>query len=112
MQRLPHDEIRKAYSLLPQEDQVSNQAVIQLKRRLAEDFRTQLTFGAPTDEDEAGLRRLSSQLKSGKLVVKLFVSTHSMPSYISVSERIRLIPSLVILVQATSPSLAFPGKVN
>jgi PLD-like domain len=73
MQRLPHDEIRKAYSLLPQDDQVSNQVVIQLKRRLAEDFRAQLTFGAPTDEDEAGLRRLSAQLKSGKLVVKLFV---------------------------------------
>ncbi len=73
MQRMPQDELRKAYSLLPQEDQVSNQAVIQLKRKLAEEFRAQLTFGAPTDEDEAGLRRLASQLKSGKVVVKLFV---------------------------------------
>jgi hypothetical protein len=32
-------------------------------QRLAQD-ELQLTFGAPTDEDEAGLRRLSAQLKT------------------------------------------------
>jgi superfamily II DNA or RNA helicase len=73
MQRLAQDELRLAYSLLPQEDQISQQAVIRLKRRLAEEFRAQLTFGAPTDDDEAGLRRLSAQLKAGKVVVKLFL---------------------------------------
>src|SRR5258707_3222754 len=73
MQRLPQDELRQAYSLLPHEDEVSNQTVIRLKRRLAEEFRAQLTFGAPTDEDEAGLRRLAEQLKAEKVVVKLFL---------------------------------------
>jgi len=73
MQRLAQDELRLAYSLLPHEDQISQQAVIRLKRRLAEEFRAQLTFGAPTDNDEAGLRRLSAQLKAGKVVVKLFL---------------------------------------
>ncbi|MBI5316841.1 MAG: NgoFVII family restriction endonuclease [Nitrospirae bacterium] len=73
MQRLPQDELRTAYSLLPKGDQISNQAVIQLKRRLAQEFRVQLSFGAPTDKDEAGLRRLSAQLKAGKVVVKLFL---------------------------------------
>ena len=71
MQRLPSDELRESYSLLPKPDQISNQAVIRLKRRLAEEFRAQLTVGAPTDDDEAGLRRLSSQLKAGKVAVKL-----------------------------------------
>jgi len=71
MQRLPQEELREAYSLLPHDEQMSNQAVIRLKRRLAEEFRTQLTFGAPTDADETGLRRLSSQLKAGKVNVKL-----------------------------------------
>jgi superfamily II DNA or RNA helicase len=71
MQRLPQDDLRDAYSLLPHEDQMSNQAVIRLKRRLAEEFRAQLTIGAPTDSDEAGLRRLSAQLQAGKVVVKL-----------------------------------------
>jgi hypothetical protein len=73
MQRLAQDELRLAYSLLPQEDQISQQAVIRLKQRLAEEFRAQLTFGAPTDDDEAGLRRLSAQLKAGKVLVKLFL---------------------------------------
>lgn len=73
MQRLAQDELRLAYSLLPQQDQISQQAVIRLKRRLAEEFRAQLTFGAPTDDDEAGLRRLSAQLKAGKVVAKLFL---------------------------------------
>ena len=73
MQRLDQDELRLAYSLLPQTDQISQQAVIRLKRGLAKDFRAQLTFGAPNDADEAGLRRLSAQLKTGKVVVKLFL---------------------------------------
>jgi hypothetical protein len=73
MQRLPQDELRAAYSLLPAEDGMSNQAVIRLKSRLAEEFRSQLTIGAPTDDDEAGLRRLSAQLKAGKLAVKLYL---------------------------------------
>ena len=47
MQRLPQEELRAAYSLLPNEDQMSNQAVIRLKRRLAEEFRAQLTMLAP-----------------------------------------------------------------
>lgn len=71
MQRLAQEELREAYSLLPHDDQMSNQAVISLKRRLAEEFRTQLTIGAPTDADEAGLRKLSAQLKAGKVAVKL-----------------------------------------
>jgi hypothetical protein len=32
-----------------------------------------LTFGVPTNADEVGLRRLAAQIKSGKLVVKLFL---------------------------------------
>jgi hypothetical protein len=73
MQKLAQDELRPAYSLLPQEDQLSQQVAIRLKHRLAQEFRAQLTFGAPTDNDEAGLRRLSAQLKAGKVVVRLFL---------------------------------------
>jgi hypothetical protein len=46
MQRMPQEELREAYSLLPHEDQMSNQAVIRLKRRLVGEFRAQLTIGA------------------------------------------------------------------
>lgn len=41
--------------------------------QLAREFRDQLAGGIPTNEDEAGLRRLASQIKQNKVVVKLFL---------------------------------------
>jgi len=73
MQKLPQDELREAFSLTAGPDGIDAQAALRLKRRAAEEFRTQLTIGAPNDTDEAGLRRLSAQLKASKLIVKLFL---------------------------------------
>jgi len=39
---------------------MDNQTAIRLKKKLAEEFRDQLMVGAPTNEDEIGLRRLSA----------------------------------------------------
>lgn len=69
----PEEELHKALSLTDEDDQISNKKAIQLKTELAEEFRRQLSFGAPTDVDEAGLRRLAAQIKSKKLIVKLFL---------------------------------------
>lgn len=74
MQRLPQEELRAALSIAAQgQDQLDNQAALRLKKKLAEEFRNQLTLGVPTNADEAGLRRLAGQLKAGKVVVKLFL---------------------------------------
>ncbi len=73
MQRLPQDELKEMMSLVHRDDAMDNQTAIRLKRKLAEEFRQQLTYGVPTDADEAGLRRLAVQLKAGKVVVKLFL---------------------------------------
>ena len=73
MQRLPQDELRTAFSLSQDSDALDNQTALRLKKRLAEEFRDQLTIGVPTNTDEAGLRRLGAQLKAGKVVVKLFL---------------------------------------
>ena len=73
MQRPPQEELRAAFRFTPEGEHLDNQTVARLKKRLAEDFRDQLTFGVPTNADEAGLRRLARQLKAGKLVVKLFL---------------------------------------
>ena len=61
MHRLPHDEFREAFSPLDNRG-IDNQAAIRLKQRLAEEFRDQLGTGIPTNNDEAALQRLVSQL--------------------------------------------------
>ena len=73
MQRLPQDELREALSLAKQQDEIDNQTAVRLKKKLAEEFRDQLAAGAPTNDDEAGLRRLAAQIKAKKVVVKLFL---------------------------------------
>jgi hypothetical protein len=71
----PTDELRKALRQQQggEEDGIDNQSAIRAKRRVAEEFRLQLTCGVPTNEDEAGLRQLSSQIRAKKLVVKVYL---------------------------------------
>jgi superfamily II DNA or RNA helicase len=73
MHRRPQDELRQALSFRENGDRMDNQTALQLKKELAEEFREQLTLGAPTNEDEAGLRRLARQIRQGKVRVKLFL---------------------------------------
>jgi superfamily II DNA or RNA helicase len=76
MQAPPHDELRSAFSLMGNDEGIDQQTAYRLKQRMAEQFREQLTIGAPTNEDEAGLRRLSAQLRARKVIVKLFLRYH------------------------------------
>lgn len=73
MQRLPQDELRQVMRLSRADSGMDNQTAIRLKKKLAEEFRDQLMVGAPTNEDETGLRRLAAQIKAKKVVVKLFL---------------------------------------
>ena len=73
MQTLPSDDLRTALSLSASPDQMDNATALRLKRALAEEFRNQLCFGTPTEEDEKGLRRLAQQIKAKKVIVKLYV---------------------------------------
>ena len=55
------------------QDGIDNKTALQLKKKLAFEFKKQLTFGLPTAVDEIGLRRLAKQLRNKKVVVKYFV---------------------------------------
>jgi superfamily II DNA or RNA helicase len=70
MQKMPVDILRDYFS--KGENHMLDQAeAVKLKKKLAQEFRDQLTIGTPTDADEIALRRLSRQLKEEKVVVKL-----------------------------------------
>ncbi len=71
MRQSPDEELRAALRLGTHDLGMDNQTASRLKKRAAAEFREQLTVGAPTDADEEGLRRLSAQLRGGKLSVKL-----------------------------------------
>lgn len=73
MQRLEDEELRIALSLRRNDGELDNQIALRLKKKLAEQFRQQLTYGVPTNEDETGLRRLAKQIKARKVIVKLFL---------------------------------------
>ena len=73
MQRLPHEELREALSLLDRPSGMDNQSAHRLRVQLAEQLRQQLTIGVPTNADERTLRQLAEQLRAKKVVVKLFL---------------------------------------
>jgi superfamily II DNA or RNA helicase len=106
MQRPPQDELRDLYTLVKQDTGIDNQTALRLKKKLAEDFREQLTKGVPTNEDEAGLRRLASQIKAGKVVVKLFLR-HSLHAKLYLL--FRPDPINPIIGYLGSSNLTFPG---
>ena len=73
MQRLPQDELRQSLSLSGDGVGLDKQQADRLRRHLAEEFRQQLSLGAPNHVDEAGLRKLAKQLRAGKVAIKLFL---------------------------------------
>ncbi|MFH1738031.1 MAG: SNF2-related protein [bacterium] len=73
MQRVPQEEVHALLGLMKNGEQIDQAMALRLKKDLVEKFREQLTIGAPTNEDESGLRRLAAQIKSKKVVIKLFL---------------------------------------
>ncbi len=70
MQKLPIDILRDYFRT--KDDHIFDQSeAVKLKKRLAQEFKEQLTIGIPTDADEQALRKLSQQMKDKKVVVKL-----------------------------------------
>lgn len=74
MQRPPQEDLREILGLLGQGGEIDNATAHRMRKKLAEEFRIQLTVGCPTAADEAGLRRLAKQLRAHKLRARLFLS--------------------------------------
>ena len=72
MHRPPEDIIRKFYTSVSN-NLIDAEEVRKCKRTIATEFRKQLTIGIPSKKDEWTIRRLISQLKGEKVVVKLYL---------------------------------------
>ena len=73
MHKSPDRSLHEKLSVVYREDEIDNAKVIELKKELAEEFKTQLSLGVPNNDDEAGLRRLAKQIRGKKLTVKLYL---------------------------------------
>ena len=114
MQRLPEDEFRHAKRLTKQRGSIDNQTALRLKRRLATEFREQLTIGAPTREDEIGLRQLAQQLRDEKVKVKLFLR-HPLHAKLYLLHRTDLVAPIVGYLGSsnlTLSGLSYQGELN
>lgn len=113
MQRPPQEEL---YSQMGFSDEVGldQQAVLRLKKKLAEDFREQLTIGVPNNQDEAGLRKLAAQIKAKKVVVKLFMrhSLHAKLYLLFRSDPINPIVGYLGSSNLTFSGLSKQGELN
>lgn len=74
MQRLEEAELREALQRLKRGEFLDLATARRMREQAAHAFKEQLTWGCPTGNDEAALRRLSGQLRAQKLVVKLFLA--------------------------------------
>ncbi|OPZ92209.1 MAG: ATP-dependent helicase HepA [Firmicutes bacterium ADurb.Bin419] len=59
--------------LTEEELMIDSAQALNMKKKLAKDFKEQLTIGTPTEKDEHTLRKLAKQLKTGKVTVKLYL---------------------------------------
>lgn len=106
MQRPPEDVVKAMFSPASVDEGIDNQTAVRLKRELASEFRRQLTIGTPTNADEAGLRRLASQIQARKLRVKLFLR-HSLHAKLYLAFRPDVVNPAIGFIG--SSNLTFPG---
>lgn len=71
MHKSPEEYIRILYS--KHNDLPDSEMVQRCKLQIALEFKRQLLLGLPTKQDEWTLRRLSAQMKDGKVCVKLYL---------------------------------------
>ena len=101
MHKSPEQGLRDKLATAFHVEGIDNAKALELKKELAEEFRNQLALGSPTNEDEAGLRRLARQIRSGKVIVKLFLR-HTLHAKLYLLHR----------SDPVNPKVAFVGSSN
>lgn len=114
MHQSPEQALREKLATAYHEEGIDNARALELKKELAEEFRTQLTLGVPSNSDEAGLRRLARQIRGGKVIVKLFLR-HPLHAKLYLLHRLDPVNPKVGFVGSsnlTFAGLSFQGELN
>ncbi|MDO9585129.1 MAG: phospholipase D-like domain-containing protein, partial [Syntrophales bacterium] len=113
MQKLPVDTLR-AYFSKSEPEVIDLKTANRIKKQLAQEFKDQLTIGAPTDEDEIALRKLSEQIKAQKVIVKLFLrySLHAKLYLLFRNDKISPIIGYLGSSNLTLAGLSHQGELN
>jgi superfamily II DNA or RNA helicase len=107
MQTQPQELIQRYYSHT--DNTIDHKTALLLKRQLAEEFRSQLTLGIPSSNDEKTLNQLAQQLKDEKLVVKLFVE-YSLHAKLYLIHRLDKFNPVLSYLGSSNLTLAGLGK--
>jgi SNF2 family DNA or RNA helicase len=70
MHKAPDDLLRDFFH---EPELLDNKKANELRKRMAQEFRRQLTVGYPTERDEVYLKKLSQQIRGKRLAIKLFL---------------------------------------
>jgi hypothetical protein len=112
--QLPQNILYESRSLLSASNTgIDNSKVLQFKKQVATEFHQQLVTGTPSNEDEAGLRRLSAQIKAKKLVIKLYLKPLHAKLYLIHRHDVQN-PTLGLVGSSnlTLSGLEFQGELN
>jgi PLD-like domain len=105
MHKSPEKGLREKLATAFHDDGIDNARALELKKELAEEFRAQLALGSPSNDDEAGLRRLARQIRGGKVTVKLFLK-HQLHARLCLLHRFNPINPKVGFVGSSNLTLA------
>ncbi len=100
MQKLPEEEIKEFFSGNFHKT-IDNNDAIRFKKKIAANFKEQLTIGNPTNEDERTLKILAKQLHEKKVIVKLHLR-HQLHAKLYLTHR----------DDYSSPTIGFVGSSN
>jgi superfamily II DNA or RNA helicase len=103
------EELLREYFSSEDANEIDNQKANSLRKDLAKKFREQLTIGVPSEEDERGLRKLSTQIKQSKVVVKLFLK-HTLHAKLYLAYRNDKINPVIGFVGSSNLTLAGLAK--
>lgn len=111
MHKAPDDLLRDFFH---EPGALDNKKANELRKRMAQEFRRQLTVGYPTERDEAYLKKLSRQIRDKRLTIKLYLKNtlHAKLYLAHTNQRNARIVGYVGSSNLTFSGLSAQGELN